>query len=260
MKFKVNKTKDYTVISNTHLRDKRLSLKSKGLLTMMLSLPDNWDYSINGLVAICKEGKDGVRSALDELKMNGYLIISKERESSGRYTYIYNIYEKPDTEKPYLVKPHLEKPDLEEPDMENPTQLNTDKSITKKLNTDKSNKEKCADAPDVSMSESGDLQRALDAFVAYRKETKRPLTDEGIELIRKRLDELAKTDTEKVAILNQSIRSGWKDVFPLKKDNTGKPDAGTKYPYGNTKFCNYKPSTYDLDAIEQAERELRAAR
>lgn len=121
-------------------------------------------------------------------------------------------------------------------------------------------KDRCADALDVSMSESGDLQRALDAFVAYRKETKRPLTDEGVELIRKRLDELAKTDTEKVAILNQSIRSGWKDVFPLKKDNTGKPDAGKKYPYGNTKFCNYRPSTYDLDAIEQAERELRAAR
>ncbi len=121
-------------------------------------------------------------------------------------------------------------------------------------------KEGCADALDVSMPESGDLQRALDAFVAYRKETKRPLTDEGVELIRKRLDELAKTDTEKVAILNQSIRSGWKDVFPLKKDNTGKHDAGTKYPYGNTKFCNYRPSTYDLDAIEQAERELRAAR
>lgn len=104
-----------------------------------------------------------------------------------------------------------------------------------------------------------DLQRALDAFVAYRKESKKPLTADGVELIRKRLDKLATTDAEKVAILNQSIRSGWKDVFPLKKDNTGKPDGGKKYPYGNTRFCNYKPSNYDMDAIEQAERELRAS-
>lgn len=136
-----------------------------------------------------------------------------------------------------------------------------EKDIEKELDTESDiEKEGCAGAPDISMPESGDLQRALDAFVTYRKESKKPLTADGVELIRKRLDELAKTDAEKVAILNQSIRSGWKDVFPLKKDNTGKPDAGKKYPYGNTKFCNYKPSTYDLDAIEQAERELRAAR
>lgn len=139
--------------------------------------------------------------------------------------------------------------------------IDIEKDIEKELDIHSDiEKEGCADALGISVPESGDLQRALDAFVAYRKETKRPLTDEGVELIRKRLDELAKTDTEKVAILNQSIRSGWKDVFPLKKDNTRKPDAGMKYPYGNTKFCNYKPSTYDLDAIEQAERELRAAR
>lgn len=259
MKFKVNKTKDYTVISNTHLRDKRLSLKSKGLLTMMLSLPDNWDYSINGLVAICKEGKDGVRTALDELKANGYLIISKERESSGRYTYIYNIYEKPDTGKPYLAKPSTEVPDMEKPATENPTQLNTDKLNTKELNTDKSNKERCADALGISAPEKGDLQRALDAFVSHRKGMKKPLSADALELIRKRLDELAATDAEKVAILNQSIRSGWKDVFPLKKDNTGKPDAGKKYPYGNTRFQNYKPANYDFDEIERLEREQRMA-
>lgn len=121
-------------------------------------------------------------------------------------------------------------------------------------------KEECADALDVSIPENAGLQRALDAFVAYRKETKKPLTDEGVQLIRERLDELAKTDAEKIAILNQSIRSGWKDVFPLKQDNSGKGNSGgTKYPYGNTKFCNYKSSNYDMDAIEQAERELRAS-
>ena len=66
--YRVHKTKDYTVMSNTHLRDKDMSLKAKGLLTLMLSLPENWDYTINGLVAICKENETAIKSALDELK------------------------------------------------------------------------------------------------------------------------------------------------------------------------------------------------
>ena len=103
------------------------------------------------------------------------------------------------------------------------------------------------------------MQRALDAFVSHRKSMKKPLSADALELIRKRLDELAATDAEKVAILNQSIRSGWKDVFPLKKDNAGKPDAGKKYPYGNTRFQNYKPANYDFDEIERLEREQRMA-
>lgn len=83
--FKIEKTDGYTIMSNYHLRDKNLSLKAKGILSFMLSLPDNWDYSLKGLVAICKESKDAIRSTLNELKDNYYLIIEPYRGDNGRF-------------------------------------------------------------------------------------------------------------------------------------------------------------------------------
>lgn len=118
--FRVNKTTNYTVMSNYHLRDKNLSLKAKGLLSYMLSLPDDWDYSINGLVAINKESVKAIRNILDELKANGYLIINKFRDLNGRYEYEYEIYESPDTQKGDVDKRHMEKG----------TQINTNKQNT----------------------------------------------------------------------------------------------------------------------------------
>ena len=95
---RVHKTKNYTVMSNTHLRDKNLSLKAKGLLSVMLSLPDNWDYSIAGLVAISKENETAVKSALNELKDNNYVAVTKEnptKSNGGRIKYTYEVYEEP---------------------------------------------------------------------------------------------------------------------------------------------------------------------
>ena len=111
--FKIEKTKDFTVMSNHHLRDKNLSLKARGLLSYMLSLPDDWDYSLAGLVANCKESVTSVRSALEELKQYRYLIIDKlypNVTESKKIEYVYNIYEQPklqelynqDTENLYL--------------------------------------------------------------------------------------------------------------------------------------------------------------
>ena len=100
-KFKVNKTKDYTIMSNYHLKEKNMSLKAKGLLSVMLSLPENWDYSIAGLVSISQENESAIRSALSELKKNGYLEVIKlmpNESETGRIDYIYNIYEKPKQE------------------------------------------------------------------------------------------------------------------------------------------------------------------
>ena len=98
--FRVNKTDNYTVMSNYHLRDINLSLKAKGLLSVMLSLPDSWKFSINGIVSICKESESAINSTLKELKKQKYLIIRKispTKESGGRYDYIYDIYEIPQT-------------------------------------------------------------------------------------------------------------------------------------------------------------------
>lgn len=95
---RVNRTHNYTVMSNTHLRDKSLSLKACGLLSKILSLPDNWSYSVAGLSAICKEGKASVASAINELIIAGYIIRSRERAKNGQLSnVVYNIFEEPQT-------------------------------------------------------------------------------------------------------------------------------------------------------------------
>lgn len=121
--FRVHKNKDYTTVSNTHLRDKSLSLKAKGMLTMMLSFSDDWNYSISGLVAICKEGRSAVEATLKELKEHGYLEVEKlppEKGKRGTFEYVYNIYEVPTS---------ITKLDAGNVCVENDAQLNTNKSI-----------------------------------------------------------------------------------------------------------------------------------
>lgn len=125
--FRVNKNKNYTCMSNYHLRDTTLSLKAIGLLSKILSLPDNWDYSFKGLIAICKENKASVRTAINELKEHGYLEIIEERKPNGFFQYVYNVYEKPRTENPTT----------DNPTSENQPQLNTKELNTKELNTNK---------------------------------------------------------------------------------------------------------------------------
>lgn len=142
-KFKVNKTKDYTIMSNYHLKEKNMSLKAKGLLSVMLSLPDNWDYSIAGLVAISQENETAIKSALSELKKLGYLEVIKlmpNESETGRIDYIYNIYEKPKQEG---KKQEVENLPLEILEVENQGQLNTNNKYnniniinTKKRNID----------------------------------------------------------------------------------------------------------------------------
>lgn len=97
--FRINKTKNYTVMSNYHLQDKNLSYKAKGLLSCMLSLPDDWNYSVRGLASISKEGIKAINSILKELEENYYLKRERKQENNGRFYYEYNIYETPYTQK-----------------------------------------------------------------------------------------------------------------------------------------------------------------
>ena len=94
--FRVEKVKDYTTISNYHLRDKNLSLKAKGLLTLILALPEDWNFTIRGLSAICKEGAESIGTALKELEKGGYLVRKRVRGIDGRMSDTeYNFYEEP---------------------------------------------------------------------------------------------------------------------------------------------------------------------
>ena len=157
--FRVHKTKNYTLMSNHHLRDKNLSLKAKGLLSVMFSLPDSWNYSIPGLCAILKENETAVKSTIKELKATGYLVVDKKKpckeEGRSKFEYIYNIYETPQ-EVPdngiiqELPQQGIENLPLETPEVEHHPHnkrtdiLTTDKSITNTENKDfiLSNKEK----------------------------------------------------------------------------------------------------------------------
>lgn len=141
--FKVEKTKNFTIMSNHHLQNKNLSLKAKGLLSYMLSLPNDWDYSLAGLVANSKESKTSIRNTLNELKENHYLSITKlypNQTESKKIEYIYNIYEEPHLE-PSIQKQDTENQYLDFQYIENDTQLNTNKQNIKKQ-TDKKDKTK----------------------------------------------------------------------------------------------------------------------
>ena len=132
---RVNKSRDYTVMSNVHFKEREMSLKAKGLLSLMLSLPDEWDYSVAGLAALSKDGKDSVMNAISELEEFGYLERVKLTNEKGQFAgYEYNVFESPVTEKPNEKKPYSDFPDTE-----NPQQLNTNTLNTKKSNTKKSN-------------------------------------------------------------------------------------------------------------------------
>jgi len=155
--FRVEKTRDYTVMSNHHLRNTKLSLKAKGLLSLMLSLPENWDYTTKGLSFICKDGIDSINGGIRELEASGYVIRKRLRNEKGQLTTTeYTIFEQPQTldtngippkvdnpiqeipvqGKPIVENPILDKPKQGEPILGNPHQLSTNISNTNSLNTD----------------------------------------------------------------------------------------------------------------------------
>ena len=142
---RVIKSKDYTVMSNTHLRDKRLSLKAVGLLSIVLSLPDDWHYTVNGLVGSVKDGKRAVNGALSELKQYGYLKVNKLYPNSERskIEYQYVFYEKPQGIQNVPLEQDLQNVDIQNVDLQNVgAYINTNKQSTNKQNTNKESKYK----------------------------------------------------------------------------------------------------------------------
>ena len=138
--FKIEKTKNYTVMSNYHLQDKNISFKAKGLLSFMLSLPEDWDYSLAGLVSVSKENTKAIRTILNELKDNGYLVIEQTRGDKGYYKYNYIIYEQPITIEKDKKSPDTQKGYAVEGDAEKGLQINTNIQNTEEQ-IDKSDKD-----------------------------------------------------------------------------------------------------------------------
>ena len=136
--FRVEKNSGYTVMSNHHLRNRALSLKAKGLLSQMLSLPEDWDYTLQGLARINRESIDAIRQAIRELEQAGYIQRSRERDEKGRLRGSdYVIFELPQpvpaSVSPTLENPTLENPTQENPTLENPMQLNKDAVLIRNI-------------------------------------------------------------------------------------------------------------------------------
>ena len=185
--FRIEKTKDYTVMSNYHLKDRKLSCKACGLLSKMLSLPEDWDYTTRGLATICKDGVDSIGTALKELEKRGYLIRNQLRDEKGRIRDMeYVIYETPHLPSPDTTRPDTEKPDMVEPCPENAAQLNTKESITKKSNTHPSNTQSFLPSEPEGLTDGWDVREEIREQIGYDyllTDCNRPALDELVEIM-----------------------------------------------------------------------------
>lgn len=223
------KNDNYTTMCNTHLRDKNLSLKAKGLLSMMLSLPDKWHYSVKGLEGICKESKNTINSVLNELEDNNYLV-RRRRYCNGKISeWEYIIFENNENHDEELL--HLKNEDIENEDIEIQDIENRDVyKITKELNTNRLNtneykekniKKESVNSVIAEYTENKDLQDALHDFVDMRTKARKPLTVRAMKLSLNELDKLAVDDVTKIAIVNQSIMHNWLTFYKLQNNNNG---------------------------------------
>lgn len=255
---RVHKTKDYTVMSNYHFREKEMTLKAKGLLSLMLSLPDNWDYSVAGLVAICVEKESAIVAALKELKRFGYLYIEKRMPNetdSGRIEYTYHIYEKPqnvknnveivessrqEVEKQGIKKQGVENQGLEFQGLENHGQLNTDNQLlNNKIKNDKKNKKESKAnhnsfdliidnyIKDYAVIFGNDrtetIKSLLQDWLKVRKAKRAAMTDRSIELNLEKLNDCAAESGMYVDdYLKEVICRGWQAFYPI---NNGQQQA-----------------------------------
>ena len=222
--FRIEKTRDYTVMSNHHLRDKSLSLKAKGLLSLMLSLPEEWDYTTKGLARICKDGVDSICAGVRELEEHGYVIRQRVRNPNGQLGAIeYTILEqprppepkpqKPERENPVLDNPEQASPVLEEPEQGNPAQLNTNRSSKEKSKKDLSSTEGSNPVQSIPQTPRDSDRKGRDRM--RERESYRELILENIEydcliqnhrLDRDRLDELVELMVDTVCSNREMIR------------------------------------------------------
>lgn len=235
---RINKTRDYTVMSNHHFKEKEMSLKAKGLLSLMLSLPDEWDYSVMGLVSLSKDGKDSVMNALNELEEFGYLVRTKITDEKGRFCgYDYDIFEEPNTENPYAENPNAEEPNAEEPPQLNTNQSTTNQSSTKESNTNKKERKEEPLGYDGIVSQfdfTEEVKATIFEFVKMRKLMKKPMTNFAFKKILNKLLKISTEPKKQIMVLEKSILNNWQDIYELKEEKT-EPKEEPK-PVRRTRF------------------------
>ena len=226
--FRIEKTKDYTIMSNHHLRNTSLSLKAKGLQSLFLSLPPDWDFTLAGLAYICQDGIGSVRSGVAELEIHGYLTRRRIREANGQLSDIeYTIHEIPqmpndsdlDNSEPPVdnLPPVCKKPTSQKPICENPTQVfptygnctelsNTSNQDTQKINIDSLN---------IHQSISADAPDTMDAIDIYREILKENIEYDHLceqyKHSRDEIDEILELMLETVCSTKKTIRIGGED-------------------------------------------------
>lgn len=253
---RVHKTKDYTVMSNAHFREREMTLKAKGLLSLMLSLPEDWDYSIAGLVAICAEKESAIVSTLKELRKFGYLYVEKKMPNeteSGRIEYTYHIFEQPNgalrqiMEKQEAEKQGVENLCLENQGVENPGQYNTDNKITKNKDTKKEDikekkkeKEKSVERvikdylQTVDESQREAVEALLFEWIKLRKAKRAVLTEKSLEMNLEKLQAFAyESGLALCDYLQEVIRRGWVAFYPIKSAHYAESYQQTRQSGGN---------------------------
>jgi hypothetical protein len=237
-----------------------MSFKAKGLMSVMLSLPEDWDYSVAGLATLASDGKDSVISALKELEKFGYLVRSQIVDEKGRFVQVaYNIYEEPQQ-----VSPYAENPNTVFPNSEKPTQLNTKELSTNKINkvskkeSKKSKPEKRAKENVISFNQlienytsNQQLRDELKEHLKVRKNKKAALTNRAIELSLKKLDDLASNDAEKIQMVQNAIMSGWTTFYPLKAEEKQKMGRNPSYD-----LERYKKSVDVFESMDECSMRL----
>ena len=245
--FRIEKNKNYTTMSNYHFLDKTLSWKAKGILSNMLSLSDNWDYSMAGLAALASDGTSATRSALKELEEHGYLIRRPVRENGRIVDWEYLIFENPEMSKQFRDNPQTEKPVVENQQVENKPQLNTKESNTKKSNT-KEKKERKNDSFDQIIKAYTSDEKTIELlqeWLKVRKAKRSAMTDRAIQLNINKLDGLARQSNMNVQkYLEEVICRGWAAFYPI--NNYGKTDNKT---YGANGIAIKQNTSDDLDGI-----------
>ena len=214
--FRIEKTRDYTVMSNYHLRDRSLSLKAKGLLSLMLSLPEDWDYTMKGLARICKDGIDSISGGIREMEAHGYLVWARVRNENGQLGSIeYTILEQPKEsaqtpapvrEKPIRENPIQVKPMLDAPIQENPAQLNT-KEQNKELSIMQESSPIPSSPPTPREQIGRDGMRERESYRELILENiEYDILIQNAQLDKARLDELVELMVDTVCSKRQTIR------------------------------------------------------